>query len=92
MAKQKFSKSVLETVKLPPGLLSAITSLMQAAESIFPSGSGAQKKEWVKKAALELASKVDIKAIPDWIERPGKDAIIGFVIEILWGLGAQARK
>lgn len=86
---KKFSKSVLENIKLPGGLVQAVSALMQAAEVAFGSGTGAQKKAWVTQAALALTLKFDIKAVPNWIETPAKKALIGFMVEVLWSLGAQ---
>lgn len=76
----------LTKIKLPDWLTPNIRSLMNIAEELFGSGSGAKKKAWVRQAALSAAKQVDIPQIPNWIEDPAKEALVDFLIEVVWGL------
>ncbi|MFT5680563.1 MAG: hypothetical protein ACI8RZ_001469 [Myxococcota bacterium] len=76
----------LKNIQLPPRFIQSISELMEVAEVIFGAKSGAQKKEWVKNAALDLARKIDIPVLPEAIERPIEEMIIDLVIEVLWAM------
>jgi hypothetical protein len=90
-----------DNVKFPPWLVPMASDLMDTAEHTFemPKGSddvfaskrGAIKKEWVKKSLHEALSKVDIKAIPDWLEKPVKNLILDILVESLWGIRFNRR-
>lgn len=89
MAAKKFSRAALEAITLPPQLLPTVADLMRTAEAVFGPKTGAEKKAWVKARAIELAGKFDLKNVPNWIENPAKEVVIGLVVDILWGLGAH---
>lgn len=72
-------------IKLPKQITGAVMRLMETAETLFPATSGAKKKAWVLKNVRELVREIDIKGLPDWIEDPLLDALVGIVIEALWG-------
>jgi len=59
---------------------------MDLAEELFGPGSGAKKKAWVRAALLDAARSVDVPSIPNWIENPAKEALVDFLIEVVWGL------
>ena len=79
----------LSTIKLPNWLLPNLHKLMDLAEEIFGPGTGATKKAWVRSALLDAAKAVDIPSIPNWIENPAKEALVDFLIEVVWGLHFQ---
>lgn len=69
-----------------PDLIQSIKALMVTAERTFASGTGAQKKAWVIRAALTLADAVDIPIVPNVIEEPLKALVIDAAVELLWKL------
>ncbi len=81
----------LETLHLPIWLLPTLRDLMGVAERMLGSGTGARKKRWVKAAMLEALREVDVPGVPAWIEEPAKEALVGFLIEVVWGLHFQRR-
>jgi hypothetical protein len=81
----------LETVNLPIWLLPTLRDLMGVAERMLGSGTGARKKRWVKAAMLEALREVDVPGVPAWVEEPAKEALVGFLIEVVWGLHFQPR-
>lgn len=80
----------LETLNLPIWLLPTLRDLMGVAERMLGSGTGAKKKRWVKVAMLEALREVDVPGVPAWIEEPAKEALVGFLIEVVWGLEFRA--
>ncbi|MFZ5480629.1 MAG: hypothetical protein ACOZNI_27955 [Myxococcota bacterium] len=79
----------LYQIKLPDWLLPNLHKLMELAEDIFGPGTGAQKKAWVRAALLDAAKSVDVPSIPNWIENPAKEALVSFLIEVVWSLHFQ---
>ncbi len=79
----------LSTLKLPAWIAPTLQRLMGLAEEIFGPGTGATKKAWVRTALLDAAKAVDIPSIPNWIENPAKEALVDFLIEVVWGLHFQ---
>lgn len=77
-------------IKLASGLMPTIRNLMDLAEDTFGPKQGAKKRAWVTKALLELADQVDIPLIPAEVEHHLKEALIGLLIEALWGALFQA--
>ena len=81
----------LETLNVPTWLLPTLRDLMGVAERMLGSGTGARKKRWVKAVMLEALREVDVPGVPAWIEEPAKEALVGFLIEVVWGLDFRAR-
>ncbi len=81
----------LETLNLPTWLLPTLHDLMGVAERMLGSETGVRKKRWVKAAMLEALREVDVPGVPAWVEEPAKEALVGFLIEVVWGLHFQAR-
>jgi hypothetical protein len=81
----------LETLHLPTWILPTLRDLMGVAERMLGSGTGARKKRWVKAAMLEALREVDVPGVPVWIEEPAKEALVSFLIEVVWGLHFQPR-
>jgi hypothetical protein len=73
----------LASTKVSPKLVDTVKDLAYIAEKAFPDKSGSDKKAWVRKTALDLLAKVDIKAIPDWLEEPAKAALVDLVIDVV---------
>ena len=80
----------LSQIKLPSWLLPNLHKLMSIAEEIFGEGTGATKKAWVRAALLNAAKSVDVPSIPNWIENPAKEALVDFLIEVVWSLHFDA--
>lgn len=76
----------LSLIKLPSWLLPNLHRLMSLAEDLFGSGTGAAKKRWVRAALLDALRSVDVPKVPDWIENPAKEALVDFLIEVVWSL------
>jgi hypothetical protein len=76
----------LSQITLPTWLAPNLHKLMGIAEEIFGSGTGATKKAWVRAALLDAAKAVDVPSIPNWIENPAKEALVDFLIEVVWSL------
>lgn len=79
----------LSQIKLPSWLAPNLHKLMDLAEEIFGPGTGPTKKAWVRQALLDAAKAVDVPSIPNWIENPAKEALVDFLIEVVWGLHFQ---
>ncbi len=79
----------LSQIKLSPWLLPTAKNLMDMAEELFGTGTGASKKAWVRNALLDAAKGVDLPTVPNWIEDPAKTVIVDFLIEVIWGLHFQ---
>ncbi|MFN7146881.1 MAG: hypothetical protein ACK4YP_24110 [Myxococcota bacterium] len=79
----------LSALKLPSWLLPTLHRLMGLAEDLFGPGTGAAKKRWVKAALLDALRSVDVPNVPDWIENPAKEALVEFLIEVVWSLHFQ---
>lgn len=65
-------------------------TLMQAAEALFGPKAGAAKKKWVTEQIIALADTINIPAIPAGLEHTIKVALIGAIIEMVWGLVFKA--
>lgn len=76
----------LSAIKLPSWLLPTLHRLMGVAEDLFGPGAGAAKKRWVRAALLNALRTVDVPKVPDWIENPAKEALVDFLIEVVWSL------
>lgn len=76
----------LSQIKLPSWLAPNLHKLMGIAEEVFGPGTGARKKAWVRGALLDAARAVDVPSIPNWIENPAKEALVDFLIEVVWSL------
>ncbi len=81
----------LDTLALPTWLLPTVRDLMTLAERMLGSGTGPAKKRWVKAALLDALRAVDVPGVPNWIEEPAKEALVGFLIEVVWSLHFQPR-
>jgi hypothetical protein len=76
----------LSELDLPQWLVPTLHRLMDLAEAMFDPHTGPAKKRWVKAALLDAASSVDIRKIPNWIEDPTKEALVDFLVEVVWSL------
>lgn len=81
----------LDTLALPTWLLPTVRDLMNLAERMLGNGTGPAKKRWVKAAMLDALRAVDVPGVPNWIEEPTKEALVGFLIEVVWALHFQSR-
>ncbi len=81
----------LDTLALPTWLLPTVRDLMTLAERMLGSGTGPAKKRWVKAAMVHALREVDVPGVPVWVEEPAKEALVGFLIEVVWGLHFQRR-
>ncbi|MDP2316324.1 MAG: hypothetical protein Q8P41_25725 [Pseudomonadota bacterium] len=79
----------LSSIKLPSWLLPSLQRLMGLAEDLFGPGTGVAKKRWVRAAMLDALRSVDVPKVPDWIENPLKEALVDFLIEVVWSLHFQ---
>ncbi len=76
----------ISKLQLPAWLLPTLNDIMTVAESTFGPRTGQTKKAWVRQALLTAARMIDVPLIPAWIEDPAKEAIIDFLVEVVWSL------
>lgn len=81
-----FGKVKFDLPPLPPELVEAVKSAMQAAEQQFSGDEGIKKREFVKARVKDAAKKLDLKGIPSWLEEPIRDAVVNVIIEVIWNL------
>jgi hypothetical protein len=62
---------------------------MGIAEDLYGPGTGVAKKRWVRAAMLDALRSVDVPKVPDWIENPLKEALVDFLIDVVWSLQFQ---
>lgn len=77
---------------LPPELVDAVKTAMLLAEQQFSGTEGAKKKEFVKGKVKDASKKLDLKALPSWLEEPIRDAVIAVIIEVIWNLLFKGKK
>lgn len=77
---------------LPPELVEAVKAAMLLAEQQFSGTEGAKKREFVKLKVKEAAKKLDLKALPSWLEEPIRDAVVSVIIEVIWNLLLKGKK
>ena len=79
----------LSAIKLPSWLLPSLQRLMGIAEDLYGPGTGVAKKRWVRAAMLDALRSVDVPKVPDWLENPLKEALVDFLIDVVWSLHFQ---
>jgi hypothetical protein len=81
----------LDTLALPTWLLPTVRDLMTLADRMLGSRTGPAKKRWVTAAMLDALRAIDVPGVPSWIEEPAKEALVAFLIEVVWSLHFQPR-
>jgi hypothetical protein len=77
---------------LPPELVDTVKAAMLLAEQQFSGTEGVKKKEFVKNRVKDASKKLDLKALPSWLEEPIREAVVVVIIEVVWNLLFKGKK
>jgi len=82
-----FGKKIeFEFPHIDASVVEIIRQAMAEAEKQLPGKTGAEKKAWVKAKARDAVQHVDLKKVPNFLEEPIKDAVVGVIIDVTWAL------
>jgi hypothetical protein len=74
-----------DRVKIPDWLPGAAGQLVALAEKLIPGQArGDEKRDFVVSNLRVLARKHDIEQIPDWIETPLENFLIGLIVDLVF--------
>jgi hypothetical protein len=87
-----FGKKIeFEFPHIDEGIVETVRGIMREADTALAGQPGAAKKAWVKAKAKAAVHHLDLKKVPNFLEDPIKDAVVGVIIDVVWATVFKAQ-